>query len=191
MMKVIAFNGSPHKNGNTYNSLRLVCNELESQGIETEIVQVGVKLLRGCVDCGHCAGIPDRRCSIVSDEMNDFIQKAIEADGMLIGSPVYFGNVTPEAKCLIDRMGRVTRNNGFLLKNKPGSAVVAARRSGETFAFAAINFFFQASQMPVVSSSHWGFMKGNGRDDWKEDEEGIETMKILGENMAWLLQKIG
>ena len=97
--------------------------------------------------------------------------------------------MTPETKCLIDRLGRVTRNNGFLLKNKPGAAVVSARRSGETFTFSAINYLFQASQMPIVTSSHWNFMMAEGRNDWERDEEGLETMKLLGENMAWMLER--
>lgn len=188
-MKVIAFNGSPHKRGNTYHSLKLACDEMNTRGIETEIVQVGGKPLRGCIDCGHCKNIMDHRCSIATDEMNDFIIKAIGAGGILIGSPVYFANMTPETKCLIDRLGRVTRNNGFLLKNKPGAAVVSARRSGETFTFSAINYLFQASQMPIVTSSHWNFMMAEGRNDWERDEEGLETMKLLGENMAWMLER--
>ncbi len=189
-MKVIAFNGSPKKEGNTYNSLKLVCDELNAQGIETEIVQIGGKLLHGCIDCGHCKTTKDKKCGITKDDMNSFIAKAIEADGILVGSPVYFGNLTTETKALIDRMGRVTRSNGFLLKNKVGSAVVAMRRAGSNFTFAAINYLFTISEMVVASSSYWNVIVAGGEGDWQKDTEGQGTMKDLGENMAFLLKKL-
>ncbi|MEG1394075.1 MAG: flavodoxin family protein [Christensenellaceae bacterium] len=190
MTKVVAFNGSPHQNGNTYNSLKLVCDALEKQGIHTEIVQVGGKLFQGCIDCGHCKNVKDQKCALDKDEMNDYIAKAIAADGILIGSPVYFGNMTPETKALIDRVGRVTRSNGFLLKNKVGAAVVAARRAGSNFTFAGINLLFTISQMVVASSSYWNFTMAAAQGDWEQDTEAQATMQTLGDNMSFLLKKL-
>ncbi|MEA5001985.1 MAG: flavodoxin family protein [Christensenella sp.] len=188
-MKVVAFNGSPRRDGNTYHSLKMVCDELNARGVDTQIVQVGGNLLYGCIDCRGCMRVHNNKCAIEKDKMNDFIAAAGAADGILIGSPVYFGNVTTETKALIDRLGRVTRENGFTLKNKPGAAVVTARRAGSNFTMAAINYLFTINQMPVVSSSYWNFTMACEKDEWKNDEEAAGTLKTLGENMAFMLDK--
>lgn len=189
-MKVVAFNGSPHKKGNTYQSLLIVCDTLEKYGIDTEIIQVGGRLLQGCIDCRHCRNINDRRCGIASDDMNALIESALYADGLLIGSPVFYGNITPETKCLIDRLSRVARSNGYLLKRKPAAAVVTARRNGGAFAFSAINYLFHANQMIVPGSSNWNYVMAGDPGEWQDDGEGIQTLTNLGENMAWLIQKL-
>ena len=141
-MKVVAFNGSPRKEGNTYQSLQVVIGELQKEGIETEVIQLGGKSIHGCTACYKCFNNKDKECSIKDDEVNEYIKKMIEADGIIIGSPVYFSNVTSEVKAFIDRTGLVARANDNLLKRKVGAGVIAVRRAGATFAFSAINFFF-------------------------------------------------
>lgn len=186
-MKVVAFNGSPRENGNTYQSLRMVLEPLEREGIETEIIQIGGHTLSGCRACGACRQNQDCRCALPDDGMNGYIQKILEADGVIIGSPVYFGNVTPEVKALIDRVGYTT---GSRLKNKVGAAVVSVRRAGSNFTYAAINFFFGIKQMIIPTSSYWNMTLSRNPGDVQNDEEGIKTFTTLGENMAWLLKKI-
>ncbi|WP_066648531.1 flavodoxin family protein [Christensenella timonensis] len=189
-MNVVAFNGSPRRDGNTYHSLKMVCDELDARGIDTQIVQVGGNLLYGCLDCKECMRVHNNKCAIEKDKMNDFIAAANAADGILIGSPVYFGSMTTETKALIDRLGRITRENGFTLKNKPGAAVVTARRAGSNFTMAAINYLFTINQMPIVSSTYWNFTMAYEKGEWQKDEEAARTLKTLGENMAFMLGKL-
>jgi multimeric flavodoxin WrbA len=189
-MKVVAFNGSPRKEGNTFQSLKTVCDELEQAGIDTEIVQVGGKPLRGCTSCYSCFKNKNRECVITEDDLNDYVKKMIEADGIIIGSPVYFSNVSSETKALIDRAGLVARANDYLFARKVGAAVVAVRRAGATFAFSAINFFFFIQQMMVPGSVYWNLGIGREPGEVQKDEEGMVTFKTLGRNMAWLLKKI-
>jgi len=189
-LKVVAFNGSPRPNGNTYAALKTVLEKLEKQGIETEIIQVGGKRLWGCIDCGKCRLNHNKRCAVDSDEMNFFISKMYEADGILIGSPVYFGNVTTETKALIDRAGYVSGSNGGLLKHKVGAAVVCARRAGSNFTYAAINFFFGITEMIIPGSSYWNMTLSRDIGDYSHDAEGVKTFEVLGENMAYLLKKL-
>jgi multimeric flavodoxin WrbA len=189
-MKVVAFNGSPRPRGNTYSALRTVLDRLELAGIETELVQLGGKQLHGCTSCGRCRLNHDKRCVIDTDEMNDFIAKMIEADGIIIGSPVYFSNITPEVKALIDRSGFVSVSNGGLYKRKVGASVIAVRRAGSNFAYSAINFFFGISEMVVANSSYWNMTLSRDIGDYEHDAEGVKTMETLGDNMAWLLQKL-
>ena len=185
-LKVIAFNGSPRANGNTYQSLRIVLEQLEKTGIETELIQLGGKTLAGCRACGACRQSDEPRCFQADDGMNEYIVKILEADGVIIGSPVYFGNVTPEVKALIDRVGYTT---GSRLKNKVGTAVVSVRRAGSNFTYAAINFFFGIKQMIIATSSYWNMTLSREVGDVQQDAEGIRTFVTLGENMAWLLSK--
>ena len=189
-MKVIAFNGSPRKEGNTYQSLQVVIGELQKDGIETEVIQLGGKRIHGCTACYKCLKNKDKECSIKDDEVNDYIRKMIEADGIIIGSPVYFSNVTSEVKAFIDRTGLVARANDNLLKRKVGAGVVAVRRAGATFAFSAINFFFFIQEMIVPGSIYWNLAIGREPGEVQEDQEGMMTFKTLGQNMAWLLKKI-
>ena len=189
-MKVVAFNGSPRKEGNTYQSLQVVMGELQKEGIETEVVQLGGKNIHGCIACYKCFKNKDQECSIKDDWVNEYIKKMIEADGIIIGSPVYFSNVTSEVKALIDRAGLVARANDNLLKRKVGAGVVAVRRAGATFAFSAINFFFFIQEMIVPGSIYWNLAIGREPGEVQEDQEGMMTFKTLGQNMAWLLKKI-
>ncbi len=189
-MKVVAFNGSPRKEGNTFQSLRVVLKELEKEGIETEIVQLGGKPIHGCIACYTCFKNKDRECALKEDEVNSFIKKMIDADGIIIGSPVYFSNVSSEVKAFMDRAGLVARANDNLLRRKVGAAVVAVRRAGATFAFSAINFFFFIHEMIVPGSLYWNLAVGRDPGEVMKDEEGVKTFTTLGQNMAWLMKKV-
>ena len=189
-MKVVAFNGSPRVNGNTYHGLKIVLAELENEGIDTELVQLGGSKVYGCLACYKCYSNKDRRCARQDDQMNSFIEKIVEADGVIIGSPVYFSNVSTEVKALIDRCGLVAKANDQMLSKKVGASVIAVRRAGATFAYSAINLFFGISQMIIPGSSYWNMGMGRNPGEILKDEEGVETFKTLGKNMAWLLKKI-
>ncbi|MCD6116508.1 flavodoxin family protein [bacterium] len=189
-MKVVAFNGSPRHDGNTSVLIKEIFSELEPEGIETELIDICGKPLRGCTACYDCVRNKNNRCSIDSDDLNIWIEKMIEADGIILGSPTYFADVTTEIKALIDRAGFVARANGDLFKRKIGAAVIAVRRGGAVHVFDTINHFFLISQMIVVGSRYWNLGIGRDPADVKKDLEGIGTMKILGNNMAWLLRHI-
>jgi len=189
-MKVVAFNGSPHKEGNTYTLLKITCEAIEAEGIQTEIVNIGGKPVRGCLACRKCFENKDNKCIQTEDKINTCIEKIIEADGMLIGSPTYFSDVTPEVKALIDRAGFVGFANNGLFKRKLGAAVVAVRRAGAIHVFDSINHFFLISQMIVPGSSYWNLGVSGSTGTVFGDEEGKRTMQNLGKNIAWLLRKI-
>jgi multimeric flavodoxin WrbA len=189
-VKVIAINGSPRKKGNTAMLLDTVLAELKKEGIETEQVQLGGKKIHGCTACMKCFENQNKLCSIDNDILNVIMTKMVEADGIIIGSPTYFANVASEVKALIDRAGMVSIANGYMLKRKVGAAVVAVRRAGATAAFDAINKLYFINQLIVPGSVYWNLGLGVEEKDVKNDEEGLNTMKILGENMAWLLRKI-
>lgn len=190
-MKVLAINGSPRKGGNTEILLRTVFHELEKEGIETELVQVGGKLVHGCTACMKCREIKDGRCHIKNDLINQIIEKMLEADGIILGSPVYFADITSEMKALIDVSGYVTRGNGHLLRRKVGAAVVVERRGGAMHAFETMNNFFLINQMIIPGSSYWNFAFGGAPGDVLKDAEGLQTMRTLGENMAWVMKRLG
>jgi multimeric flavodoxin WrbA len=186
-MKVIGFNGSPRKDGNTTLIIRHVFRELEKQGIATELVQLSEKEVRGCIACSQCIQNKDQRCAVKKDAANECIEKMLGADGMILGSPVYFNDVTPEMKALIDRTGYVARANGRMFKNKVGAAVAAVRRSGAVHTLDTINHFFLSGEMIIA-----GRVIGVGREkgEVEKDQEGIELAKTLGQRMAWLLEKL-
>jgi multimeric flavodoxin WrbA len=188
-MKVIGFNGSPRKEGNTFLAINTVFRELEKKGIDTELVQLGSADIRGCRACYKCFETKDRRC-IQKDDLNLFVEKMIGADGIIIGSPTYFSNVSTEVKALIDRAGLVVRANDHLLKRKVGAAVVSARRAGAVNVYSNINLFFGISHMIIPGSSYWNIAIGRNPGDILRDEEGMNTFRDLGENMAWLLGKV-
>jgi multimeric flavodoxin WrbA len=189
-MKVVAFNGSPRREGNTAALLRHVLVELEAEGIETELVQVGGQPVRGCTACYKCFTDKNGRCAISGDVVNACIGKMAAADGILIGSPTYFADVTAETKALIDRAGMVGRANGDLYRRKAGAAVVAVRRAGALHAFDTINHFFFIEQMIVPGSSYWNIGVGREPGAVEADAEGVATMTTLGRNMAWLLKAL-
>ena len=189
-MKVTAFNTSARKDGNTAILIDRVLDELKAEGIETEMVQLAGQTIRGCIACGKCIENLDKKCVIDSDCLNDCIEKMDQSDGIIIGSPTYFADVSTEAKALIDRAGFVARANSHMFKNKIGAAVVAVRRAGSIAAFDTINHLFLISQMIIPGSSYWNMGIGRNIGEVKQDEEGLETMQTLGRNMAWLLKKI-
>ena len=189
-MKVIAFNGSPRKNGNTAVLINYVLDELNNEGIETELYQLAGKSIQGCTACMQCFEDRNKRCSIETDALNECLEKMFEADGIILGSPTYFTDVTAEMKGLIDRAGFVSGANGGLLRRKAGAAVVAVRRAGSIHVFDTINHLFFISEMIVPGSSYWNVGIGMEKGDVEKDEEGIRTMKILGANMAWLMEKM-
>ncbi len=188
-MKVVAFNGSPRKQGNTYTLLQVALQELEKQGFETELVQVGERNIHGCIACGMCRKNGNNRCVFDDDVVNEAIGKMMEADGILLGSPVYFATLSAQMKAFIDRVGYVTRPER-LLKRKVCAAVVSQRRDGAISAFNSINNLFTISEAIVVGANYWNVGLGYGAGDVINDQEGIDTIKNLVDNMAWLLKKI-
>jgi multimeric flavodoxin WrbA len=189
-MKVVGFNGSPRKNGNTSLLIKRVFAKLEDAGIETELVQLGGNLVHGCTACLKCKESKSGRCSIEDDIINECIEKMVEADGIILGSPTYFASLTTETKALIDRSGYACRSAGNLLRRKVGAAVVAVRRAGAVNVFNAINHFFLINEFVLPGSIYWNLGIGRLPGEAENDEEGMKTMDVLGENMAWLLQKV-
>jgi multimeric flavodoxin WrbA len=189
-MKVVAFNGSPRKDGNTFRLINHVFSALQREGIEAELVQIGGNLIHGCTACFQCFKNKDGRCVLTGDMVNDCIAKMRQADGIILASPTYFADITPELKALIDRAGFVAGANDNFLKRKVGAAVVAVRRGGAIHAFDSINHFFLIREMIIPGSCYWNVGIGREKGEVEKDEEGIRTMTVLGENMAWLLKKL-
>ena len=189
-MRVVAFNGSSRKDGNTALLLNLVLEELKKEGIETELIQLAGQTLSGCIACFKCAENKDQKCAVLKDLMNEHILKMKEAQGILLGSPTYISDMTTNMKALIERSTIVSKNNGDLFKRKVGAAVVPVRRAGSTHVISSINHFFLINQMIIPGSSYWNMAIGRNPGEVNNDPEGIKTMKTLGQNMAWLLKKI-
>jgi len=189
-MKVVAFNGSARKDGNTAVLLKRVLSVLQAEGIETELIQLAGEQIHGCTACRACFETKNQLCSITDDNVNAYIQKMVEADGVILGSPTYFGMMSPEMKALIDRAGYVCRATPDALKYKVGAAVAVARRAGAMTTFDAINHFFLINQMIVPGSSYWNIGIANKKNEIDKDEEALKTMDDLGKNMAWLLKKL-
>lgn len=189
-MKTVAFNGSGRKDGNTAILLRVVLDELAKEGIETELIQLAGKPLQGCIACYKCFENKDKKCAATNDKLNEYLGKMMEADGILLGSPVYYADASASIKALIERCGLVSLANGGLYTRKVGAAVAAVRRAGAIRTFDTLNHFFQYSQMFIVGSTYWNVGMGREPGQVKGDAEGIRTMEILGKNMAWLLKKI-
>jgi multimeric flavodoxin WrbA len=190
-MKVAAFNGSGRKDGNTYLLLRVVLSELQAEAIDTELIQLAEgDPIQGCVSCYKCMEKKNMKCAIETDPFNDYFAKISKADGLLLGSPVYFSDISAGMKALIERCGFVGRANGNVLRRKVGAGIVAVRRAGSNHAFASLNYLFLISEMIIPGSTYWNMGIGRNPGDVNNDAEGIETMKTLGKNMAWLLKKI-
>ncbi|MBU1565495.1 MAG: flavodoxin family protein [Proteobacteria bacterium] len=189
-MKTIAFNGSPNKKGNTYHALQMVTEELQKEGIETEILHVGNKAIRGCLACGQCAKKKNEQCVQTEDEVNGWIQKMKEADGILIGSPVHFSAIGGTMKSFLDRAFYVTGVNNAMLRHKVGAAVVAVRRSGGLPTFNQLNNFLCYAEMLLPASNYWNVIHGTRPGEATQDEEGKQIMRTLGKNMAWLMKLV-
>jgi multimeric flavodoxin WrbA len=189
-MKVVALNGSARKEGNTAVLLKRVLGVLEAERIETELIQLAGEQIHGCTACRTCFETKNHHCVITSDNVNVYIQKMLAADGVILGSPTYFGMMSPEMKALIDRAGFVCRATPDALKFKVGAAVAVARRAGAMTTFDALNHFFLINQMIVPGSSYWNIGMANRKGEIDKDEEALKTMDDLGKNMAWLIKKI-
>jgi multimeric flavodoxin WrbA len=189
-MKAVAFNGSPRKGGNTELLLKKVLEPISKAGIETELIQIGGKQIRGCIACYKCRENKDSKCSITTDMVNECIAKMIEADAIILGSPTYFAGMTSDMKALIDRAGFVAGSNGRLFSRKIGAAVVVNRRGGATNVLDSINHMFLISRMIVPGSTYWNFGVGREKGEVEKDTEGLENMKDLGETIAWLVKSL-
>lgn len=189
-MKVIAFNGSPNKKGNTACSLKMVLDELENAGIETEMIHVGKKKIQGCIACHGCVKNQDEACSITDDPVNEWIQKMKEADGVLFGAPVHFAGVSGTMKSFLDRAFFVSSVNGNLFRHKVGAAVAAVRRSGGIPAVDTLNHYISYSEMIMPSSNYWNVAHGLKPGEMDQDGEGKQIMEVLGKNMAWIMKII-
>jgi len=189
-MKVVAFNGSARKDGNTAILINQALEELQKQDIETEMVQLSGQRIRGCTACYKCFDNKDKKCAVTEDTVNEYIARMLDADGIILASPTYFADVSAELKALIDRAGLVARANDNMFRRKVGAAIVAVRRAGAIHAFDTINHFFLIGEMIIPGSSYWNVGFGLKKGDAENDEEGLQTMQQLGQNMAWLLKKI-
>jgi multimeric flavodoxin WrbA len=189
-MKVVALNGSARKDGNTAILINLVFDELKKEGIETELIQLAGNPIAGCIACYKCFKNMNRRCSVEKDMLNDIIEKMLQADGILLGSPTYFSDVSSGMRAFIERCGFVARANDYMFKYKVGAGVVAVRRAGAIPAFNSMMLFLHYMQMMIPGSSYWNIAIGRDPGEVLKDDEGIQTMKTLGQNMAWLLKKV-
>jgi multimeric flavodoxin WrbA len=187
-MKVLAINGSPRENGNPAQALDVLLKELQNEGIETELVTIGQKSIHGCISCFKCAENKDGRCGSFNDSVNELLAKMVEADGIVLGSPVYFSGINGTFKAFLDRAFFVSWMNGGMLRLKVGASVVAVRRSGGTEAFDQLNKYFQISELTTVGSCYWNVIHGFQPGEVQQDPEGLYIVRTLARNMAWLLK---
>lgn len=188
-MKVIAFNGSPRKHGNTYHTIKIVAEQLSQEGINVEIIHVGNKPIRGCLACYKCDQNKDEKC-VIDDYVNVWIQKIKKSDGIILGSPVHFSGISGTLKCFLDRAFLVSSVNGNLFRHKVGSALVAVRRSGGVTAFNQLLQYLTYAEMLIPSSNYWNAIHGMNPGEVLKDEEGVQIMRVLGQNIAWLLKLV-
>jgi multimeric flavodoxin WrbA len=189
-MKVVAFNGSPNKEGNTWNALKMVTTEIEAEGIETAIVHVGNKAIRGCIACYQCVNNKNEQCVQRGDEVNEWVQMMKQADGIIISSPVYFAAMNGTMKSFLDRAFFVTGVNDSMLRHKVGASVVAVRRSGGLPTFDQLNNFLNYAEMLIPTSNYWNVIYGRTPGEVNQDIEGVQIMRVLGKNMAWLMKLV-
>ncbi|MGO8693140.1 MAG: flavodoxin family protein [Rectinemataceae bacterium] len=189
-MKVLGINGSPRKAGNTDYIMKVVFEILESAGIQTEMIQIGGKIVRGCNGCRLCFKNKDDRCVIADDGLNEIFPKLKGCDGILLGSPTYFSDITPEMKAFMDRSGFVSNANGGYLIHKAGASVTAVRRGGAVHSLDSMNHWLHYQQTFMVGSSYWNMVYGREVGEAQKDEEGMNTMRTLGHNMVYLLEKL-
>ena len=187
-MKVIAINGSPDKKGNTFHALNMAGKELIAGGIEFEILHIGNKLIHGCTACGKCAVNKDEKCIIKTDDLNQWIQQIKKADGILLGSPVYYSGIPGTMKSFLDRLFFVSGANGGLLRQKVAAAVVAVRRTGGSATLDSLNHYLTYSEMIIATSNYWNVIHGASAGEVDRDEEGKQIMSVLGKNIIWLLK---
>ncbi len=189
-MKVIAINGSPHEKGNTYHGIKLVLDEMEKENIDSEIIHVGNKKISGCLACGKCFKNRDEKCVLEDNIVNESIQKMKNADGILLASAVHYASITGNMKSFLDRVFYVSGANKNLFRHKIGASLVAVRRSGGLPAFNTLNNYISYSEMIMPTSNYWNVIHGTKPGEALKDDEGIQIMRILGKNMAWLVKSI-
>ena len=189
-MNVIGFNGSARKNGNTAALIQTVFEQLEAEGIDTQLINLGARSVNGCLACMKCFENRDGHCIQTKDPLNDWLDEMKTADGIILGTPVYFADLSGQLKCFMDRTGMVAIANGNMFKRKPGAAVVAVRRAGGVSAFHSVNAYFTIAEMIIVGSTYWNVGYGMDKGEVAQDGEGQQTMRNLGMNMAWLIKSI-
>ncbi len=187
-MKVIAINGSPRKEGNTFHALSIIGNELKSQDIEFEILHIGHKAIHGCMACGKCAVNKDEKCSVTTDVVNESVALLKQADGFVLGSPVYYSGIAGTMKSFLDRVFYVSGANGGLFRHKVAAAVVAVRRTGGSSTFDQLNHYLTYCELIVATANYWNVIHGRVPGEASQDHEGVQAMRLLGRNMAWLLK---
>ena len=187
-MKVIAINGSPHREGNTYHAIRMVFDELEKEGIETEIIRIGHLPVRSCIACNKCRTDAGRCHAFPDDGVNETLEKLKDADGILLGSPVHYCGITGAMKCFCDRLFYVASGTEDILRHKVGAAVTAVRRAGGITALDTLHKYLQYREMLIASSTYWTTIYGLAPGDAQRDEEGTDVLQILGKNMAWMVK---
>lgn len=189
-MKVLGISGSPRQGGNTELLVQTALKELQSEGFETEFVSLAGLPILPCTACGDCSHVDRPMCTLGDAGFEGMIERFMEADGVLVGSPVYFGSATPETMALLDRVGLVSLRNGRFLRRKVGAAIAVARRAGQNFTFAQLNYFFLINEMIIPGSTYWNVAFGREKGEVAKDEEGMQTIKNLAHNMAYVLRKL-
>lgn len=189
-MKVLGISGSPRVGGNTETLVKLALDALAAEGLATDFVSLAEQPVQACTACGGCLESDIPQCTLDDPTFDGILERFASADGILVGSPVYFGSATPEIMSLLDRVGYIARRHPDLLRRKVGAAVAVARRAGQNFTFAQLNYFFLISQMIVPGSTYWNVAFGHAPGEVTGDEEGIQTVRNLAANMAWLLKKL-
>jgi multimeric flavodoxin WrbA len=189
-MRVLGISGSPRRNGNTDILLSTALQVLAAEGIETEFLSLADRPVKPCVACRGCMASETMRCVQEDPAFDGILDKFARADGVLVGSPVYFGSATPQTMAVLDRVGYVARKYPELLRRKVGAAIVVARRAGQNFTFAQLNYFFLISEMIVPGSTYWNVAFGREKGEVQNDAEGMDTVKHLAQNMAWLMKRL-
>jgi multimeric flavodoxin WrbA len=187
-VKVVAINGSPHKNGNTHQAIEIALKVLESDGIQTEIIHVGNKPLSGCIACNQCSKLKNKQCDLKDEVINPALTSMLEADGLIIASPVHFSGIAGTMKCFLDRVFRVASTNGSLFRHKVGISIVTDRRAGGVATVDQLNHYLNYAEMFMPSGNYWSVVYGAAPGEIHEDIEGIQTIKVLAKNMGWLMK---
>jgi multimeric flavodoxin WrbA len=187
-MKVIAVNGSPNKEGNTYHALKIIEGRLKENNIDMEILHIGNKAVHGCIACGKCRENKDEKCIITDDSVNDCIQIIKAADGLILGAPVHYSGIPGTMKSFLDRIFYVATSNGGLFRQKVAAAAVAVRRSGGSSTLDGLYHFLAYSEMLIATSNYWNIIHGRMPGEVLKDDEGVQTLEVLGGNIAWLLK---
>jgi multimeric flavodoxin WrbA len=189
-MKALGISGSPRPGGNTDTLVKLALDLLAGEGIQTEFLSLADRPIKPCMACAGCVKSDTVRCVQEDPAFEGMVERFLQADGILVGSPVYFGSATPQTMALLDRVGYVARANKNLLRRKVGAAIVVGRRAGQNFTFAQLNYFFLISEMIVPGSTYWNIAIGREKGEVANDQEGLDTIRQLAENMAWLMKKL-